>query len=839
MNEFLIHRAYFRTLAGLLVLGMMAGLFYVPLEAFLQHRSPREIRGTLLAAANFVCFAGILCTSGILYVMQDVLHVTPRNTFLVIGLATVPVALYVLFLLPQATIRFVTWLVSHSIYRLRIYGRENLPERGGALLVANHVTWVDAAFILISSSRPVRMLAYADYVRGGLVGWFTNLMGVIPVKPSEGPKSIVKSLATARQCILNGELVCIFAEGSLTRTGQLQPFQRGLLKIVEGTGAPVIPVYLDGLWGSVFSFFRGRFFWKLPQKWPYPVGILFGPAIHDPDNVHEVRQAVQELGVEAMEKRKASEMNLPRMFLRNCRRMRSLQKVVDSSGQELTGGQLLLRTLIVKRLLAREVLQPDERFVGVLLPPSAGAVLVNAALPLLGRIAVNLNYTASSETINACIRQSGIRHVLTSRLFMAKMKLEIDSNLVYLEDFKDRVTAIDKFIAAVAAFAIPVWFLERLYGLTRIKPDDLMTIVFTSGSTGEPKGVMLSHDNIGSNVRAIGQMFQLKTTDALLGVLPFFHSFGFTGTLWTVLSLEPRGVYHFNPLDARLNGTLCDRHKVTILMSTPTFLRGYLKRCDKEQLATIDLVVMGAEKMPLDLAQAFFEKFGVRPIEGYGTTELSPVAAVNIPDHRSAEVTQKGTKEGSVGRPIPGTSAKIVDPDTMADLGIDQPGLLLITGPNVMQGYLNQPEKTASVLHNGWYITGDIAKIDAEGFITITDRASRFSKIGGEMVPHIKVEEILQRIVRNGSDDEGELRVVVTAVPDEKKGERLIVVHKPLSKTLDEVIAELNSAGLPNLWVPSRDSFLEVADIPHLGTGKVDLKGLKTLALEKFCAVRS
>ena len=223
------------------------------------------------------------------------------------------------------------------------------------------------------------------YVKGGIVGWFTKIMGVIPVQPSEGPKSILRSLETARQCVQNGELVCIFAEGSLTRTGQLQPFQRGLLKIVEGTSAPVIPVYLDGLWGSIFSFFQGRYFWKLPRKWPYPVGILFGPAIREPDNVHAVRQAVQDLGVEAMEYRKQSELNLPRMFLRMCRKTLTQPKVADSSGQELTGGQLLLRTLILARLVARHVLAADEKVVGVLLPPSVGGVLVNAALPLAGR----------------------------------------------------------------------------------------------------------------------------------------------------------------------------------------------------------------------------------------------------------------------------------------------------------------------------------------------------------------------------------------------------------------------------------------------------------------------
>jgi acyl-[acyl-carrier-protein]-phospholipid O-acyltransferase/long-chain-fatty-acid--[acyl-carrier-protein] ligase len=830
-----LQRAFYMSLVWLVLLGASAGLFDVPLEAFLQHRSPRETRGTLLAASNFVTFASILGASGVLYVSQHWLNMSARGTFLAAGLATIPIALYVLFLLPQATIRFVTWLLSRTIYRMSIYGRENLPETGGALLVANHVTWLDGAFILISSSRPIRMLAYADYVRGWGVEWLAGTFGVIPVKPSEGPKSIVRSLAAARECIQNGGLVCIFAEGSLTRTGQLQPFQRGLMKIVEGTGAPVIPVYLDGLWGSIFSFFQGKYFWKLPRRWPYPVGILFGAPIRDPDDVHEVRQAVQELGVEAMEYRKEREMNLPRMFLRNCRRNRGRSKVADSAGQDLTGGQLLLRTLIVKRLLERNVLAADEKCVGVLLPPSAGGVLVNAALPLAGRIPVNLNYTASNETLNHCIEAAGIRHVVTSRLFMTKMQLEVAASVIYLEDFKDQVTGLDKAVAALQAYVVPAAMLDRLFGLTKIKADDLLTIVFTSGSTGEPKGVMLSHHNVRSNVDAIEQMYQLKSTDVLLGVLPFFHSFGFTGTMWSVLSLEPKGVYHFNPLDARVIGTLCAEHKTTIMMATPTFLRGYIKRCEKEQLQSVDLVVVGAEKMPIDLAQAFFDKFGTRPIEGYGTTELSPVAAVNVPDHRSAELTQKGTKEGSVGRPLPGISAKIVDPDTFAEMGVDQPGLLLIKGPNVMRGYLNDPAKTAQVMHDGWYITGDIARIDAEGFITITDRASRFSKIGGEMVPHIKVEEVLQRIVADSSDEEHELRAVVTAVPDEKKGERLIVVHRPLSKPVDQVISELNASGLPNLWIPSRDSFLEVAEIPHLGTGKVDLKGLKALALEKFC----
>jgi acyl-[acyl-carrier-protein]-phospholipid O-acyltransferase/long-chain-fatty-acid--[acyl-carrier-protein] ligase len=724
------------------------------------------------------------------------------------------------------------------VYRVRVMGRENLPETGGALLVANHVTWVDGILLLISSSRPIRMLAYSDYVKGFGIGWLTRTMGVIPIKASEGPKALLRSLAAAKEAIQAGDLVCIFAEGQLTRTGQLQAFQRGLLRIVEGTGAPVIPVYLDGLWGSIFSYHGGRYFWKWPRKWPYPVSILFGQPLPEPDDVNLVRRAVEGLGVEAVDQRKHREKILPRLFLRRCRKNFRRAKVADSTGAELTGGQLLLKTLVVRRILNR-LLGADEKMVGVLLPPSVGGVLVNAALPLLGRVPVNLNYTVSNDVLNSCIDQCQIKHVLTSRKFMEKVPFKIPVEIVYLEDFAKLVTGLDKAIAALQTFATPCAVLDRLFGLTRISPDDLLTIIFTSGSTGEPKGVMLSMYNVYSNIEAIDQLLHLKPTDVLFGILPFFHSFGFTATMWTMLALDPKAVYHFNPLDARVIGELSQKHKVTILMATPTFLRGYIKRVEKEQFATLDMVVVGAEKLPQDLSQAFQDKFGFRPSEGYGTTELSPLASVNIPDHRSItagqEIHQKGTKEGTVGRAVPGVAAKVVDPDTLADLGIETPGLLLIKGPNVMQGYLNKPELTAKVIRDGWYITGDIAKIDSDGFITITDRLSRFSKIGGEMVPHMKVEELLSRILANGSEDP-ELKAVVTSVPDPKKGERLIIVHKPFAdgQSPDQIVKGLAAAGIPNLWIPSSDSFLEVAEIPVLGTGKLDLKGLKSLALSRF-----
>lgn len=827
--------AFILTCVFLFFLGIASGFFDIPLEANLQRRSDPDKVGTVLAATNFLTFAFILASAGLFWVMKKGLGLSPDQIFLVAGLGTVPVVWYAFQLLPQATIRFVVWVGSHLFYRVRVIGRQHIPERGGALLVANHVSWLDGVLLLMISDRPIRMLAYAAYVEKGPAGWLARTFGVIPINVSAGPKALIRSLQTAKEAAANGELVCIFAEGGLTRTGQLQPFQRGLLRIVEGSGVPVIPTYLDQLWGSIFSYHGGKFFWKRPRKWPYPITILFGEPLHDPDDVNEVREAVELLGVKAVEHRHST-MIPAQQFLRASRRARNRGKVADSSGLQLTGGRLLTGALCFRRVLNRQFLQPDEQMVGVLLPPSAGGALVNASLALMGRTSVNLNYTLTTETLNYCIREAGIRHVITSKTFLEKKPMTLDAEWILVEDVKAAITGTDKALSAAAALLEPVWLMERRLGLTRINPDDPMTIIFTSGSTGEPKGVMLSHRNIGSNIASADQLFQIKETDVLLGILPFFHSFGFSLMLWLPLTLDPKGVYHFNPLDGRTIGQLCGDHKVTIIAATPTFLKTYLKRCTKEQMAHVDLAIVGAEKLPQALAEEFKAAFGIYPTEGYGTTELSPLAAANVPDHRSnAEGTgQTGSKPGTVGRPVPNVAAKVIDPDSGVDLGLNKPGLLLIKGPNVMLGYLNRPEKTAEVIRDGWYNTGDIAVIDNDGFISITGRLSRFSKIGGEMVPHIRIEEELNRIIGDSGSEDAQVHVAVTAIPDESRGERLIVLHRPLSKPVDQILNELSAAGLPNLWLPGTDSFLEVEQIPLLGTGKLDLKGIKDLALARF-----
>lgn len=917
--------------ALLFLLGTSAGLFSVPLESYVQHRSPPESRGSILAATNFLVFSGVLVFSILFYVLRfptfpgsfeaidanlrdpptersriavadaerafheawnepgdaprvetflarvpaeartsALVHLlwveiaergrrrdasieleyherfpddrdairavfgqagkrpllSARGVFLLAGLGTWPVLVYVLWLLPQASVRFIVWFATHTLYRIRLHGAEHLPRQGGCLLAANHVSWADGILLLVTSSRPIRFIVYAGNFDNRFLLWLGKLADAILI--SSKPKAIASAIRQAREALRQGEIVCIFPEGGITRTGQVQGFKPGVMKILEGARVPVVPVYLDGLWGSIFSFERGRFFWKWPRKMPYPVAIHFGPPIHDPKDVFEIRQAVQALGAQAVQSRSNPPLAPPRNMIRRCKKYRFRGKVADSTGAELTGGALLMRSLIFRRLLRRGVLRNDETHVGLLLPPACASVVANAALALDRRVACNLNYTVTSDVINACIRQANIRHVLTSRKFMEKFDFQLDAELVFLEDFKDRVSLADKLIGGLHAFATPAPVLEKLLGLSSIKADDVLTVIFTSGSTGMPKGVMLTHANVATNTDAVDQVVRLRDNDVVIGILPFFHSFGYTISMWTVLNTDVRGAYHFSPLDAKQIGKLCRTQRGTILLSTPTFLRSFLRRIDKEDFASLDVVVAGAEKLPQDLSDAFEQRFGVRPVEGYGTTELSPLVSVNVPPSRSADNFQETLREGSVGRPVPDVSAKIVHPETGDPLGVNQDGMLLIKGPNVMKGYLGQDEATRKVIQDGWYVTGDIAHVDEDGFIHITGRESRFSKIGGEMVPHIQVEEELNRLL--GADDEGGLRAVVTSVSDERKGERLIVLHLPISRSPEDLRKGLTDRGLPNIFIPANDSFFQVDELPILGSGKLDLKRIKALA---------
>jgi acyl-[acyl-carrier-protein]-phospholipid O-acyltransferase / long-chain-fatty-acid--[acyl-carrier-protein] ligase len=396
-----------------------------------------------------------------------------------------------------------------------------------------------------------------------------------------------------------------------------------------------------------------------------------------------------------------------------------------------------------------------------------------------------------------------------------------------LEDLAENPKFSEKLAAVVISRFAPARLLE-CYVAARRKTtlDDIATVIFSSGSTGDPKGVVLTHYNVASNVEQLNQVFMLNRNDKILGILPFFHSFGFTGTVCLPMAIGMGVIYHPTPLEARAIGALVRQYAVTFLLATPTFLQSYVRRCEPEDFGSLEYVLAGAEKLPERVAIAFEDRFGIRPLEGYGCTECSPVVAVNTRDFRAPQFRQVGFKRGTIGHPLPGISVKIVDPNTFHPVALGQSGLLLVRGPNVMLGYLNRPQKTAEVLRDGWYDTGDIAMVDEEGFIRITDRLSRFSKIGGEMVPHIKVEEKLQEIA--GATEQV---FAVTAVPDEKKGERLMVLHTLDENRLRECLAQLLSSDLPALWKPRADQFLRVDSLPYLGTGKLDLRRVKEVAV--------
>lgn len=529
--------------------------------------------------------------------------------------------------------------------------------------------------------------------------------------------------------------------------------------------------------------------------------------------------------------------SMPVVTLRLLRQLKSGKndfKVADSTGAKLNNEELLIRTLALRRYLLREVLgsAAEEQNVGIFLPPSVPAVVTNFAIGFANRVAVNLNYTVSESVLQQCCEAGNLKHVITSRKFMEKLGMKVDVPLVYLEDIKDKIKWTDKVFGALNAKLRSADGLHRALGLGAKKHSDPLTIIFTSGSTGVPKGVVLSCGNIESNVQGIDEAIRLNDNDIVLGILPFFHSFGYTVTLWSALSLPCAGIYHYSPLEARPIGKLAAHFGATVLLATPTFLRSYIRRVEPEQFSKLEVVVVGAEKMPLQLADEFEQRFGVRPVEGYGTTELSPLVSVNIPPKRVGDRKDSGLLEGSVGRPVCRVEARTVGVDDDQVLPVGSTGLLEIRGPNVMQGYLNRADLTADVMHEQWYRTGDMAFIDTEGFIHITGRLSRFSKIGGEMVPHIQIEETMAEII--GANEDGTMRVAITAIPDEKRGERLVVLHTELQISKSELLQKLQQAGLPNLYLPSEDSFVQVPAIPVLGSGKLDLKGMRQVALDHF-----
>ncbi len=819
------HHSFAQVFIGHFLLGFSGGIFIIPLQSYLQANAGEHSKGRVIATSNVLTFTGVFLGAGLFELLSSPLRMQANQILLVMAVISFGATWHILTVLPDFTIRLCFFLLTHTFYRIEVRGADNLPRRGSALLVCNHTSFADPFLIGACTSRFIRFLMYRHFYETAGIRWLAKLMGAIPISEADKPRELVASLHTAQDRLREGDLVCIFAEGAITRTGNLLRFRRGFERITRGLPVPIIPVHLDRVWGSIFSFERGRFFFKWPRRIPYRVTVSFGAPLPGDADAFQVRQAVMALSAEAFARRGHAQRPLPELFLDSARRNWRRFAMADSSGREVNFGQALIGALLFRRQVMKQF--PGEKMIGVLLPPSVPAALLNFGISLAGRVPVNLNYTSSKQAMEVAVERTGLKTILTTEKLLSRLGIEKQPGMVMIEDVAKSFSKLDKLLWAAAARLVPTAVLRRALIPREVELDSLATVIFSSGSTGTPKGVMLSHRNIVSNLEAVQQTINTNRTDCLLGILPFFHSFGFTIGLW-LPAVSGFGVaYHTNPLEARKIGELCRKFHVTVVVSTPTFAWEYVRRCEAADFASLRVAMVGAEKMKPELGDAFREKFHLDLLQDYGCTELSPVVSVETSGYSSRDEKQIGSKRGTVGQPIPGVAVRIVNPETFATLGQGQPGMLLVKGPSVMVGYLGEPEKTRQVMwEDGWYITGDVAQLDEDGFIQITDRLSRFSKIAGEMVSHVQVEEALHRALGCF-----EPRMVVTSISDEQKGERFVVLHTELGLSVDDLLKRMRDSGLPKLWVPRKENFFPVPALPFLGSGKLDLRQVKETAM--------
>ncbi|MFO0846313.1 MAG: AMP-binding protein [Gemmataceae bacterium] len=734
---------------------------------------------------------------------------------------------------PYVGLKLTMWVVARSLLWLRVRGAANLPRTGPVLLVANPVNYLGWLLLLAASPRRVRFVILAGWTNQGLPAWLLRRANAITPTGSDAA-SVEQALCRAGDALANGEVVCLFAEGCATADGRAWAYSAVFDQVLGRQPVPVVPACLHQPQGSLFALLRGRFVRKRPPEIPSPVWAAFGEPLPAGTTAGQARQALQELSAKLAVERGPWRRPVHRQFVRMAARHPFRLCWVDSSapGQDLTYAKAYVGSVCLASLLRPTL--GDTAMVGIWLPPGRGGALANIALALLGKTSVNLNYTAGMESVQSALRQCDCRHVLTARKMTARLPLDPGPGveLVYLDDLLPKVSRWRKLRELLTAVLMPGWFVERVVlRLGRHSVDDLATVIFSSGSTGEPKGVMLTHGNIVANAESMVQAVSLNPDDRLLGVLPFFHSFGYTVSLWAPLQIGAAAVYHADPRQAREIGELCQKNGCTIYISTATFLRFCLRKCHADDFKSVRILMCGAEKLPPSLAQDFHLRFGVLPLEGYGCTELSPAAAANMPDQPFGGLTQVHNKTGTIGPPLPGCAARIIHPETREPLPLGEEGLVLVTGANVMKGYLHKPDLTKEVILDGWYVTGDMGRLDADGHVTLTGRLSRFAKVGGEMVPLERIEEALHDVLETS-----ERICAVTCVPDEARGERVVVLY------IEEQLATFNTGvrpwcaklatdGMPNLWQPGERDFYAVPELPVLGSGKLNLKAVKLLAL--------
>ncbi|MEC4766479.1 acyl-[ACP]--phospholipid O-acyltransferase [Halomonas sp. CUBES01] len=815
-------------------IGMMGGLFIVPLNALIQFHAADSELGTVLAANNWIqniAMLGFLVLTA-LFALAGV-----DSHYLLLLIATVAMVGggYTIVKLPQSLVRFLLSFLLTRRYRVDVQGLQNLPAQGGVLLLGNHISWVDWAMVQIASPRPVRFVMLRSVYQRWYLNWFFKALGCIPIERGSGA---VKALADVAEQLNAGEVVCLFPEGAISRTGQLGEFRRGYERAcnMANPDVKIVPFYLRGLWGSQFS----RSSSKLKELRNAPlhrsVVVAFGKPLPKDTPADVLKRRIFEQATRSWQQAMGELLSLPNAWIQSVKRRPGELALADNLGRPLNASQALTASLLMAKRIRK--LNPGQN-VGLLLPTSSAGVIANMATLLAGKTLVNLNYTADQEALTSALSQAEITTVFTSQRFVKKLEqrgldvsqLLSEHQVVFLEDLQTKIGRAERLSTWLAVRILPTWLLQRCFCHGH-DADATAAILFSSGSEGEPKGVMLSHRNLMANIKQTSDVLNTQSNDVVMGSLPLFHAFGLTVTQLLPLIEGLPLVCHPDPTDAPGIAGAIAKHKATIMFGTSSFLRLFVRstKVHPLMLESLRIVVAGAEKLDDKVRNDFALKFHKPIYEGYGATEIAPVASVNLPDAMGIhyQQIQRGSKSGTVGMPLPGTSFKVVDPESFEELATGEAGMILISGPQIMQGYLNDAKRTAKALHevdgHRWYITGDKGYMDEDGFLTLIDRYARFAKIGGEMISLSAVEGAVKAAL-----EEPDNALMAVSIPDSRKGERIVLLSET-ALDANTVKAAMLANGTSSMMVPSH--WLTVETIPHLGSGKADFAGAKRLAQE-------
>ncbi len=816
---------------GILAVGVMAGLFSAPLHAVFVASAKDEVRASTIAIGNAVINLISAAFVGLQTLLSSQWNWSPESQLYLLAGLSIVVVFWMSFLVPESLLRVFLLGLVKVVYPTRIKGLQSIPKEGGVLMVSNHVSYMDAILIYAASNRPVRFIGGPSSIRFPFIKWAYKRFNVINISSQRAKEAIVKTVEALKQ----GDVVCIFPEGRLTRTGTMYPFKRGATLIARKAGSPVLPVYIDGMWGSIFSFAHKPFKIRAGMPLRRKIGIQFGETISSEQaNTESMRDEIMKLGYNAYQDRKSLTKSLGYAVLESVKQRQFKTILVDrGAGRQTSNGtRILTAGLLLSRKIRR--LTGSNR-IGLLLPPGLAGAVTNLGAVWSGKSPVNLNPTVSVEGFKSMICTSKLDTVITSRKFLGKFPdLPLDGvSIIEIENLVSELRGAKSILCALAGCLLPTSLLADLFGINRQGGNKEAVLMFSSGSSSLPKGIPLSHHNILSNVEQLFDCRILQKGDRLLGNLPLFHSFGYTGGLWFPLLKALTLVTVRSPLEVKASVDAIREETVTVLLGTPTFLRPYLRKASSEDLGSLRIVIAGAEKTPPEFSEAWKERFGIPLLEGYGMTECSPVIAANCLQSddllASKETDYLGSRDGSVGRTLPGMWVRVVSSEKPhVPVKDGESGLLLVKGPNVFSGYLKEDNSSKGFSDNGWLNTGDIGRFDEDGFLFIEGRLERFSKIGGEMVPHMGVEEAIAAAYPEWSQSE-ELSFVVGSKESDRKGEELVLLTR-FKTTLAELRSKLAGAGLPNLWVPQ--SIKRVDCIPCLGSGKLDLKQCLRLCRE-------